>query len=407
MSIDDMPPLGWDNGEQWTTAPAGQEFERWIGANTRFERHVLGKTRLGFDLAPLTIGDGPETDTMYINSGIHGTEYAAREATLQLVKDWAIRLDSGDTELEALLSRRRFVIMPTSNPDGRHTAQYGNSLDVDPAQDGFTLHEAERTVIERIFSTWNPVVMIDLHEYNGDGYNLWTNRNRGAQIHPDIDTASHNLEMAVHAAVQGEGYATAEYPQQRARALGHTATYRHCLALLTETRTGFNGNWDPRPVRVHVQLTAQHAAIDWFDQNIALAKAARNASLQWALQHPGPDLHMFNKLQIYPENIHQVCVDGYELEQPLPALCRDHYGIETTEGGTYVPMRQAARGFIPELMDPEVDGRMVRARPRLSKTILTGAPTPYVRIDGETRPVTRMILMQDGQRRHVEAAELS
>lgn len=402
--IDEMPPLGWDVDEQWSTVAQGETFEKWIAANVPgFTRRVLGATGLGSELAVLIVGTG--TETMYINGGIHGNEYAGRECVYVWVQAWARAILNGDTTLGGLLTRRRFVIVCQSNPDGRATGNYGNADNVDPAQDGFRLHAPERQAIERVFQDYKPIVVTDHHEYIGSGHNLWTLGNRGVEIHPDLAAASGALHAAVDAAVAADGWSVSTYEYNRARALGHSATFRHCLALLCESKTGALNTEnppDPRATRMAVHNAAIAAAVDYFDTNASAIATACEASRQAALTGSGPERHSFNGITMNASNTYTQYVEGYELDRPLPAVYRDLYGIVTEEGGLFVPIRQEARGFLPEIMDPAVEGRGVVAVQRIDKTLLPGAPTSaYVRVGGVTHAVTGMVLMVDGVRQPV------
>lgn len=393
MPIPGMPALGSDTGA-WTSGDQSQAFTRWMGANSRWERTLLGTTRQGRDLTALEVGTGPADQTMMLVGGVHGSEAQSAEAVHVWVREIANRLYDGDTTLEALLTRIRIVVIPMANPDGRQLNRYGNSQNVNPAQDGFALRAAERTAINLAFRMSDPLLVVDHHEYSTNPFvPMWVGCNRG-DVAPGIMSLSRELMMRMRTKAEAWGQATLEYPIENRRALVHEATFRHMVGILIETAFGARIPWADT-LRLHLDSIAE--AITMFDNRISDFKAARAASITRALQSPGPDLIRFDDIEARPDDLRRLDLWGYQIEGEVPQRFIDAFGIEIVDG--YVDMRQKARGFLPELFDPENSTAVFPAKRLLSPP---GKPVEaFVRVGGQRRRVTQMIHMVGGQRRPV------
>ncbi|MGH7553073.1 MAG: M14 family metallopeptidase [Longimicrobiales bacterium] len=121
---------------------------------------------------------------VFFQANIHGGEVEGKEAVQNLMR----RLTLGD--LRPLLDRLVVLIAPIYNVDGNEaidvmnrTAQYGpiagvgrreNTNGLDLNRDYMKLEAAEARALVKLFTDWDPHVMVDLHTTNGSyhGYHL-------------------------------------------------------------------------------------------------------------------------------------------------------------------------------------------------------------------------------------------
>lgn len=121
---------------------------------------------------------------VFFQANIHGGEVEGKEAVQNLMR----RLVLGD--LRPLLDRMVVLIAPIYNVDGNEaidvmnrTAQYGpiagvgrreNANGLDLNRDYMKLESAEARALVRLFTEWDPHMMVDLHTTNGSyhGYHL-------------------------------------------------------------------------------------------------------------------------------------------------------------------------------------------------------------------------------------------
>jgi hypothetical protein len=121
---------------------------------------------------------------VFFQANIHGGEVEGKEAVQNLMR----RLTLGD--LRPLLDRMVVLIAPIYNVDGNEaidvmnrTAQYGpiagvgrreNANGLDLNRDYMKLEAAEARALVKLFTDWDPHMMVDLHTTNGSyhGYHL-------------------------------------------------------------------------------------------------------------------------------------------------------------------------------------------------------------------------------------------
>jgi hypothetical protein len=105
-----------------------------------------------------------EKPTFYLVAAKHGNEQSAKEAALWLIRDLAVG------ELNPLLKKVNFLIMPQSNPYGNWFDQRRNEQNLDLNRDHVKLEAPETETINRVFRIWMPEVTMDVHE-KGDDFN--------------------------------------------------------------------------------------------------------------------------------------------------------------------------------------------------------------------------------------------
>jgi hypothetical protein len=121
---------------------------------------------------------------VFVQANIHGGEVEGKEAVQNLMR----RLALGD--LRSMLDRVVVLIAPVYNVDGNEafdlnnrTDQYGpiagvgrreNSNGLDLNRDYMKLDSPEARALVRLYDTWDPHVVVDLHTTNGSahGYHL-------------------------------------------------------------------------------------------------------------------------------------------------------------------------------------------------------------------------------------------
>jgi len=99
----------------------------------------------------------------YIHASIHGTEYPGVDAAINLIKTLAFE-DS--EEVRTILNTVILLVNVVANPDGRVLGTRGNFLDFDLNRDFITQSQPETRAAVRIFTEWNPMVVLDLHGFH-------------------------------------------------------------------------------------------------------------------------------------------------------------------------------------------------------------------------------------------------
>lgn len=107
-----------------------------------------------------------EKPTFYLVAAKHGNEQSAKEAALWLIRDLAVG------ELNPLLKKVNFLIMPQSNPYGNWFDQRRNEQNLDLNRDHVKLEAPETDTISRVFRIWMPEVTMDVHEKGDDFYRV-------------------------------------------------------------------------------------------------------------------------------------------------------------------------------------------------------------------------------------------
>lgn len=186
-----------------------KELQR-LGAPFRME--FIGTSEEGRTIPLVIVSDSPVAGPadarrsgkaiVYIQANIHGGEVEGKEASLQLMREFAIMLDTYRNpqmtptpelfRLRRILEECILLFVPIYNADGNDN--FGDGIRNRGSQDGpeivgtrpngqgFDLnrdcikadsHEM-RAVLHRIYTTWDPDVVIDLHTTNGTrhGYQL-------------------------------------------------------------------------------------------------------------------------------------------------------------------------------------------------------------------------------------------
>ncbi len=117
--------------------------------------------------------------TFYIVGAKHGNEQSAKEASLMLIRDLTVG------ELQTLLHKVNFLILPAANPYGNWFDVRQNEQDLDLNRDQVKLESPESEAINRVFREWMPEATMDVHEKGDDFYQV----SIGCVSNPNIDAS--------------------------------------------------------------------------------------------------------------------------------------------------------------------------------------------------------------------------
>jgi len=99
---------------------------------------------------------------VFINGSIHGGEYPGVDAAIRLIETLAY----GDTaEVQAILNNVILLVNVVQNPDGRVMGTRSNANGFDINRDFIAQSQPETLATLRVFTEWNPMVVLDLHGF--------------------------------------------------------------------------------------------------------------------------------------------------------------------------------------------------------------------------------------------------
>ncbi len=131
-----------------------------------------------------------EKPTVLLIASQHGNEQSAKEAALQLLRDFS------EDDLSPLLERINVLIIPQANPYGNQLDQRRNEQDLDLNRDHVKLESPEARAIHRVFRDWMPEVTLDIHEKGDDFYRISIGCVSNANIHQSLQDFSRNTILA-------------------------------------------------------------------------------------------------------------------------------------------------------------------------------------------------------------------
>jgi hypothetical protein len=99
---------------------------------------------------------------VFINGSIHGGEYPGTDAAIRLIE----KLSYDDSEeVQAILYNIILLVNVVQNPGGRVMGTRSNANGVDINRDFFTQSQPESRATVKVFTEWNPMVVLDLHGF--------------------------------------------------------------------------------------------------------------------------------------------------------------------------------------------------------------------------------------------------
>ena len=99
---------------------------------------------------------------VFINGSIHGDENPGVDAAIRLIEKLAYE-DS--EEVRAILENVILLVNVVHNPDGRVAYTRANDNGFDINRDFITQSQPETRAAVRVFTEWNPMVVLDLHGF--------------------------------------------------------------------------------------------------------------------------------------------------------------------------------------------------------------------------------------------------
>jgi hypothetical protein len=98
----------------------------------------------------------------FVNGSIHGSEYPGTDAAIRLIETLAYE----DTEeVRTILDNVILLVNVVQNPDGRVMGTRQNANGFDCNRDFITQSQPEIQATVRVFTEWNPMVVLDLHGF--------------------------------------------------------------------------------------------------------------------------------------------------------------------------------------------------------------------------------------------------
>ncbi|HNW58303.1 MAG TPA: DUF2817 domain-containing protein [bacterium] len=132
--------------------------------------------------------------TILITASQHGSEQSGKEAALALLRDLAL----GD--LQPLLQKANFLIIPQANPWGNHKDRRVNELGLDMNRDHIKMESEGVQAIHRVFRAWMPEVTLDVHERGDDYYQVTVGCVSNVNVDPAIESYSRQVILTEVAA---------------------------------------------------------------------------------------------------------------------------------------------------------------------------------------------------------------
>ena len=106
----------------------------------------------------------PSRPTVLLVGQQHGDEPAGAEALIVIAQ--ALAQEPVPGSLAALLDRIDVIILPRANPDGAAAARRVTASGIDMNRDHLLLHSPEAQALAQLAREFNPVVVVDTHEYS-------------------------------------------------------------------------------------------------------------------------------------------------------------------------------------------------------------------------------------------------
>ncbi|MEJ2599175.1 MAG: M14 family zinc carboxypeptidase [Anaerolineales bacterium] len=97
-----------------------------------------------------------------INASIHGNEYTGVDAAIRLIETLAY---DNSPEVMDILNNVILLVNVVQNPDGRVMGTRTNANGIDINRDFITQSQPEARATVKIFTEWNPMVVLDLHGF--------------------------------------------------------------------------------------------------------------------------------------------------------------------------------------------------------------------------------------------------
>lgn len=160
-----FPPV---KGEINTPGAASKTFTEYADAKSWLDGYAkekgvelasLGKSPSGNDIWAVRLPNPKAKLRMMVFARVHGNEPGSSEAALQFIHS----LVRGD--LKAARKDVEFLIIPFGNPDGSIANKRQTASGADINRDYTTNNQPETRILSNAFRTFDPHILVDLHEY--------------------------------------------------------------------------------------------------------------------------------------------------------------------------------------------------------------------------------------------------
>lgn len=108
---------------------------------------------------------GDDVKMCIYQSHIHGTEYEAVDANMQIIRDLTVTPRGVNSVVDKILDNEIVVVLMDNNPDGRVNGTRGNPTGFDPNRDFFVQSQPEQKVAVAFMHRWLPTGFIEGHGY--------------------------------------------------------------------------------------------------------------------------------------------------------------------------------------------------------------------------------------------------
>ncbi|NDV80714.1 M14 family metallocarboxypeptidase [Bacteroides sp. 51] len=125
---------------------------------------TVGKSQRGRDIPLVTVSrksDGADKLRIFYYARVHGDEPAGTEGVLYMIRQLAEA-----PEVNALLDKADFYIMPMVNPDGAESSRRVTANGIDLNRDQSKLDTPEAVVLNNVVGRIHPHIALDFHEYH-------------------------------------------------------------------------------------------------------------------------------------------------------------------------------------------------------------------------------------------------
>ncbi len=99
---------------------------------------------------------------VFVNGSIHGGEVTGVDAIMRLIEKLAY---DNSPEVQQILQNEILLFNVVQNPDGRVMGTRGNANGFDLNRDFITQSQPETRATVKVFTEWNPMVVLDLHGF--------------------------------------------------------------------------------------------------------------------------------------------------------------------------------------------------------------------------------------------------
>lgn len=370
----------------WTTLTEESQFlTEVISGTTRVAEITLGQSETGARPMRLyTIGypNAPTEAELRAKSNIlilamqHGNECSGRDSALQYIRDLAY---STDPVIQSYLADHPVMVIPTANPDGfPNSRENGNGVDLN--RQWLNYSQSENQAIGKALRDYHPHILLDVHEMYARTHQFKFLHPENPSIHPDIMSSALSLRNALMADATNGGYTNDLYPRDdQERVMSVNGCLQNIITILIEASGQTINSTLTRKDAVSAEVSMYTAAVDWHTQNMnTITKAVANARLSNVFD--GENLTAISRPSISSPPIGYQLTDAqYSVVQTsLDRLQLKFYPIDGSTD-VYVPMTQANRMLVTNVLDSSAAYNVVSATPVTSQPTIA-APTTLVNV---------------------------